>query len=116
MLPFSTMRQVSPPPHLQPLQDEKPTAAINFAAGTIASVAATLATQPADVVRTHIQLGLSKPLPPGTRPLGGLRVIQNLVNAQGPSVLLAGALPRVCPRLTCAQEKMGDTAPVLGPR
>ena len=78
-----------------PWQEERPSPAVNFAAGTLASVAATLATQPADVVRTHIQLGLSKPLPPGTRPLGGLRAVQNLVKAQGPGVLLAGALPRV---------------------
>ena len=88
--------QTQPCLTLQPhWQEERPSAAVNFTAGTLASVAATLATQPADVVRTHIQLGLSKPLPPGTRPLGGLRVVQNLVKAQGPGVLLAGALPRV---------------------
>ena len=77
------------------LQAERPSPLVNFTAGTLASVAATMATQPADVVRTHIQLKLSQPLPPGTRPLGGFRTVQALVRSQGPGVLLAGALPRV---------------------
>jgi hypothetical protein len=36
----------------------RPTAVVNFCSGTFAAVAATLLTQPADVVRTRMQLGV----------------------------------------------------------
>ena len=40
-------------------QQQLPSTAANFIAGTVAAVGATLLTQPADVVRTRVQLGLA---------------------------------------------------------
>ena len=55
-----------------------------------------------DLVRTHSQLGMIKALAPGIRPLWGIRTLQDLVKAQGFSVLLAGSLPRVCSLCRCS--------------
>ena len=63
----------------------------------------------ADLVRTHSQLGMIKALPPGIRPLWGLRTLQDLVKAQGLSVLLAGSLPRVCPTQVLLDQHVEQT-------
>lgn len=81
---------------------DKPSTAVNFASGTIAAVAATLITQPADVVRTRMQLGLAMS---GMRSAGGplgaittIAVLREITAQQGFSGLLAGAAPRVVKR------------------
>ena len=38
------------------VQDGKPSALVNFASGTVAAVAATLLTQPTDMIRTQMQV------------------------------------------------------------
>lgn len=62
----------------------------NFTAGTFAAVAATVLTQPTDVIRTHMQLGHS-----ANARLGVLAIMKAIVNLNGPKALLAGAAPRV---------------------
>jgi solute carrier family 25 protein 38 len=64
----------------------------NFAAGAAAAVAATLLTQPADVVRTRMQLGL------GAAGGGSLALLRGIFAAQGARGLLAGAAPRMAKR------------------
>ena len=77
-----------------------PTTAVNFVSGTVAAVAATLLTQPADVVRTHMQLGLSSAAK--ARGAGGLlpslALLRHIAATQGARGLLAGAAPRVVKR------------------
>lgn len=57
----------------------------------MASVAATLLTQPADIIRTHMQLGLGR----GASRMGPLQTLQAIWQL-GPSAVFAGATPRVC--------------------
>ena len=65
----------------------------NFTAGTFAAVAATIVTQPTDVIRTHMQLGN-----PANARLGIVAIIRAIVNIGGAKALLAGAAPRVSKR------------------
>ena len=80
-----------------------PNPAINFASGTLAAVAATLITQPADVVRTRVQLGLARS--PAAAAIGGVRggasiisVLQHIAASQGYKGMLVGAAPRILKR------------------
>lgn len=59
---------------------------VNFLSGVCAATAATLLTQPSDVVRTRIQLGL-----PGTAGGGNALATLGAVARGGPGALLAGA-------------------------
>ena len=78
---------------------EKPSTAVNFASGTVAAVAATLITQPADVVRTRMQLGLAAAaVAAGGGGVGTVQVLRHIVATQGVSGLLAGAAPRMVKR------------------
>ncbi len=72
----------------------RPQLLVNFASGVAASVAATLLTQPFDVVRTRVQLSRSSS---GTPPLGLLATMKQALG-QGPASLFVGTLPRVLKR------------------
>lgn len=83
--------------------DRKPSTAINFVSGTIAAVAATLITQPADVVRTRVQLGLSSKtvstLSGGASTSNSMfTVLGNISRNEGMTGLFAGAAPRILKR------------------
>ena len=71
------------------------TPASNFGVGAAAAVAATLLTQPADVVRTHIQLGLGGGAGAGA---GVGKALRAAWATGGPGALLAGTAPRVLKR------------------
>ena len=76
-----------------------PSAAVNFASGTVAAIAATLITQPADVVRTRVQLGLATS---GVGGSGGgasiVTVLKQIATSQGMQGMLVGAAPRMVKR------------------
>lgn len=102
-----------------------PAAASNFGAGLLAAAAATVLTQPADMVRTHMQLGLGSAAAasgvaagggvgggvgattaaattaaaaaPAAR-LGPWQTLSSVVRERGPGALLAGTAPRVLKR------------------
>ena len=74
-----------------------PPLAHNFCAGTAAAAAATLLTQPADMVRTHMQLGLGRG-GAGAAGLGPIGTLRAVVRERGAGALLAGAGPRVVKR------------------
>jgi solute carrier family 25 protein 38 len=76
----------------------EPTTAENFASGAVAAVAATLITQPADVVRTQVQLGLAAQVAGGAARVSSLQVLRGIAAAHGARGLLAGAAPRVLKR------------------
>lgn len=59
--------------------------AINFVSGVCAATAATLLTQPTDVVRTRMQLGL-----PGTARGDALSTLGHVLRSRGPNALLTG--------------------------
>jgi hypothetical protein len=59
--------------------------AINFVSGVCAATAATLLTQPTDVVRTRMQLGL-----PGTAKGNALSTLGHVLRSSGPNALLTG--------------------------
>ena len=63
---------------------------VNLASGTAAAVCATLVTQPADVIRTRMQLVSAK----GTH-IGPLKTLQALLQTDGAQGLLVGTVPRV---------------------
>ena len=63
---------------------------VNFASGTAAAVCATLVTQPADVIRTRMQLVAAK----GTH-VGPMQTLHTVLQTGGPQALLVGTLPRV---------------------
>lgn len=88
---------------LRKVGSDLPNPAINFASGTLAAVAATLLTQPADVVRTRVQLGLARGSATGAG--GGVRggasivsVLQHIAASQGYKGMLVGAAPRILKR------------------
>jgi solute carrier family 25 protein 38 len=88
---------------LRRVDSNLPNPAINFASGTLAAVAATLITQPADVVRTRVQLGLARGSVTGAG--GGVRggasivrVLQHIAASQGYKGMLVGAAPRILKR------------------
>jgi len=72
------------------LQEGKTTSLVNFTSGTFAAIAATLLTQPTDMIRTQMQLGNASNA--GT---GSVAMLRQIVAAKGAGVLLAGAAPRV---------------------
>lgn len=59
--------------------------AVNFVSGVCAATAATLLTQPSDVVRTRMQLGL-----PGTVKGNAIGTLGHLLRSSGPNALLTG--------------------------
>lgn len=64
----------------------------NLASGTVAAVCATLLTQPTDMLRTHMQLGLGR----GEAALSVADTWKAVVGgSMGHRALLVGALPRV---------------------
>jgi hypothetical protein len=72
------------------LQEGKTTSLVNFTSGTFAAIAATLLTQPTDMIRTQMQLGNAK-----NAGLGSVAMLRKIVASKGAGVLLAGAAPRV---------------------
>jgi solute carrier family 25 protein 38 len=67
--------------------------AVNFASGTMAAVAATLLTQPTDVIRTRMQLGFAE------HGSGTAGVLRSVLVRDGASGLMAGVAPRVIAHL-----------------
>ena len=78
----------------------KPSVSVNFVSGTVAAVAATLITQPADVVRTRMQLGLrqAQAATAAAAQPGSMALLRQILAAQGARGLLTGALPRILKR------------------
>ncbi|GAX78294.1 hypothetical protein CEUSTIGMA_g5736.t1 [Chlamydomonas eustigma] len=82
----------------------RPQVLVNFSAGTVAAVAATLLTQPFDVIRTRVQLSAATNSSSAT----GGNLATGLVSgplqalketfSQGPRALFVGTLPRVLKR------------------
>jgi solute carrier family 25 protein 38 len=72
-----------------------PAFAVNFVSGVVAAAAATLATQPTDVLRTRMQLGLGAG---GAAPSAAAALAQ-VLRAQGPAALLTGVGPRAAKRV-----------------
>lgn len=66
----------------------------NFSSSTIAAIGATLLTQPADVVRTRMQLNLVN----SQAAASSLQVMRGIVSTQGMYGLLVGAAPRMLKR------------------
>eukprot|EP00890_Picochlorum_soloecismus_P006034 jgi/Picsp_1/6431/NSC_03779-R1_solute carrier family 25 member 38 len=78
-------------------QADMPTMMVNFSSSTVAAVAATLITQPADVVRTRMQLNMEQVAVAGQR-ASTLSIMRGILSAQGTRGLLAGAAPRMIKR------------------
>ena len=78
-------------------QADMPTMMVNFSSSTVAAVAATLITQPADVVRTRMQLNMEQVAVTGQR-ASTLSMMRGILSAQGTRGLLAGAAPRMIKR------------------
>ncbi|XP_042555411.1 mitochondrial glycine transporter [Dipodomys spectabilis] len=76
-------------------RDAAPAPAVNFGCGLVAGALASLATQPADVVKTHVQLR------PG-RPQGVRQAAALILKAHGLRGFFHGAVPRVLRRTLMA--------------
>lgn len=72
------------------LQEGRSSTGVNFASGAAAAVVATLATQPADVIRTRMQLVAAN-----GKHLSPVKTLQVAMQTGGAKALLVGALPRV---------------------
>lgn len=81
------------------LADALPAAGRNFGAAALAASIATVLTQPADVIRTRLQLG---GMPPGTRAWqAGTVLVRGLLAvaaAEGPRALFVGGIARIAKR------------------
>lgn len=71
-------------------QEGRSSTGVNFASGAAAAVVATLATQPADVIRTRMQLVAAN-----GKHLSPIKTLQVAMQTGGAKALLVGALPRV---------------------
>lgn len=79
---------------------DMPGVAVNLCSSTVAAVAATLITQPADVVRTRMQLNLAhaEAVAPASWRFQTWSMLQSIAKTQGMKGLLAGAGPRMVKR------------------
>ena len=79
---------------------ERPSMGVNFVSGTLAAVAATVLTQPADVIRTRMQLGAVAAGAAGAAgaPRTTLGIFRHIMAEHGLRGLLSGAAPRIVKR------------------
>lgn len=78
------------------MQEDRNPTLVNLSSGAAAAVCATLVTQPADVIRTRMQLVAAK----GTH-IGPLKTLQVVIRTGGTKGLLVGTVPRVSLFLPC---------------
>ncbi|GBF94263.1 solute carrier family 25 member [Raphidocelis subcapitata] len=80
-------------------EEGRPQVAVNLFSGLVGATAATLLTQPSDVVRTRVQLGLGTGAAGAGAGLGGAwATLAGAVRSGGPGALLTGAAPRIAKR------------------
>jgi solute carrier family 25 protein 38 len=78
--------------------------AVNLMSGLVGATAATLLTQPSDVVRTRVQLGLGTAGATGAAAAAGAaranawETLRAALRSGGPGALLTGAAPRIAKR------------------
>jgi solute carrier family 25 protein 38 len=78
----------------------RPTLAVNFSSGVCAATVATLLTQPTDVIRTRVQLGLGTAAAGSGSSLAaatGWQTLTYMLKTQGPSALLIGGQAAALP-------------------
>lgn len=80
-------------------QTDMPQVAVNLSSSTIAAIGATLLTQPADVVRTRMQLNLVSSSPASAQHAKNtFAIMKSIIQSQGFSGLLVGSAPRMIKR------------------